>query len=105
MSDPVIVIERSKDNIVLEEKYSFNVELTLGLDKGGDFYLDLYFIGTSIEERLTIIDLSKLPASLKINSKVIKDGGYNISDIVVTKMIANSDGLIKWECLSDDLKL
>lgn len=39
MKEPVIVQANIKDKVVIEGKYAFNVQLTIGLAESGDFYL------------------------------------------------------------------
>lgn len=102
MEEPVITQRRISDKIVLEGKYNYSVNLTIGLAEGGDFYLIIEFKNLIMEDLKILAHLSKSSGRLKINSELIEKEKYNITHIVVTKYNTTNDLQIIWECLSDD---
>jgi hypothetical protein len=102
MKEPVIVQTEVNDKIRLEDKYDFNVRLTIALAEGGDYYLIIYFVDLTMEDFMILEQLSKLSRRLSITSEIIDNQDYNITHIVVTKFTTNNNLSTTWECLSDD---
>lgn len=102
MKEPIIVVTKAPDQIVLEGILHFQCAMTLGLADKGDFYLVIEFNNLTMEELKLLAQLTKLPKALSIKSKVVSDGEYNISHIVITNFSVISTMSMTWECLSDD---
>lgn len=102
MKEPIIVHEKMKDRITFNNEYSFIVSLTLGLTAQNDFILYIDFGNQSKDDQNHLIKLSKSVGIITIDSDLLKKEGYNISSIIIEKFNMDSNGLIKWTCLSDD---
>ncbi len=102
MTDRVITHERIKDTIVLENEYPFTVFLTVGLEKGGDFCIEIEFCDLDEASFKTAANLYKLAKAIAIQSPFLRKEEYPISHIVVTNMNANNLREMNWDCVSDD---
>ena len=105
MKEPVIVQTSVKDKVRLDDKYDYNVLLTIGLADGGDFYLSIEFVDLTIEDFGILVQLGKQTRRLSIQSEIIEKESYNITHIVVTRFTATNNLSMSWECLSDDPNL
>lgn len=103
--EPIIVIENKPDKVKIEQTESFNVNLTLGLDEMGDYYLQIDFKDLNEIQFKKLVELSKFNRRLELDSEIIKKENYNITHIVVTEFSANNSLNMKWKCLSDDPSL
>ena len=105
MKEPVIVETEIKGKIRIEDKYDYDVRLTIGLAEGGDFYLVINFDDLKMEDFQILGQLSRLPRRLSVKSDIFDKEQYNITHIVVTRFTENSNLGMTWECLSDDPSL
>ena len=103
MENIIIAQENIKTKILLEGKYDFITNITIGLTPDSDFYLLINFLDISKDNLRTLAMLSKLPGELSIQSEFFEREQYKISHIVVTKFITNTNSSMKWECLSDNI--
>ena len=105
MKEPIIIKTEVITKIRLEEKYDFKVKMTIGLAESGDFFLIIDFLDLDMDDIKTLTYLGKLQRRLSIRSEVMDQEQYNITHIVVTKILSGSNLKMTWECLSDDPSL
>lgn len=101
MEDIITAQERILDTILLEDKFQFEVYITIGLVKGNDFQVILEFLNLQEEDFKEVAKLTRIKKALKFNSEIANKEGYKISHIVITNFKTNSNFEMTWECLSD----
>lgn len=101
MKDKIITQTEIRTQITLEESHTYNVDLTIGLTQGNDYYLKIVFLDLKLEDLKQLDELFKKTKELKIESEFFEREGYNIEYIVAEKCNMNSNMEVCWECLSD----
>lgn len=96
----VFSCENVLDQIELDS-IKLNGYISIGIEKQGDFYVELYFINNTIQEFKELIEISKKNHALKISSFILKE--YPIKYIVITDFSSSNENLsVRLKCLSDD---
>ena len=103
--EPVIVVMNKPDKVFIEKSNTYKINLTIGLNESGDYYLQLDFNGLNEIEFKKLIELSKLNRRLEFYSDIIKKENYNITHIVITDFSTSNSSTMTWKCLSDDPNL
>lgn len=101
MGDVIITQKNIRATIILEDSYSYNVDLTIGLTQGNDFYLKIVYLDLKLEDLKQLDDLFTQTKELKIQSEFFEKEDYSIEYIVAEKSYMNSNMEVCWECLSD----
>jgi len=99
---PVLIFEYIKDRIIIEDKDSYDVYLTLGLDELTDFYLEIEFQSIDAVDYKKLMEYWNQLNRLKFSSTLIKREDIKITHIVVTEISTDNRGKFIWKCLSDD---
>ena len=99
--DIIMTEERKLDSLTLDGKFSCTAYLSIGLIKGGDFYLIIEFTGLDERSFLELGKLYKLEREIEIRSDLISKENYDITHIIVEKFSASNKYDLTWECLSD----
>ena len=101
IEDVVITHENVRDSITLDGKDIYSALLTVGLEKGTDFYLKIRFLDLTIAEFKQLAELTKEKRAIPISSPFFTREGFDITQIVIFNFSAKSDYTMSWEALSD----
>lgn len=103
-SDSVIVQE-NVDDIVEIEGSKFSTKTTIGLAKGGDFYLEIDFQNLNENKFKALAKLTQKNERLAFKSGLVKKESYNITHIILTEFVSDQTLNMHWKCFSDDPNL